>query len=199
MYIRRKVFSVALDEAGEEKLFSTCDIINEDDYLQEMMYSEEAAAEEAKEKLIKRLAKGAKALPGKAWGYAKEHPYKTGGAALGAAGLAGLGVYGYKKLKKRKAEKAESYYDELEDRMYADPEVADAVQEVVDSNLPQEQKEKLLKRLAKGLKAAPGKAWGYAKEHPYKTAAGVAGAAGLTGLGVYGYRKLKNRKAKKGE
>lgn len=107
MYIRRKVFSVALDEAGEERLFSTCDIINEDDYLQEMMYSDEAVSEEQKEKLLKRIAKGAKALPGKAWGYAKDHPYKAGAAALGTVGLIGGGVYGYRKLKNRKAKKGE--------------------------------------------------------------------------------------------
>lgn len=40
MYIRRKVFSVALDEYGEERLFSTNEIINEDDYLDEVMYSD---------------------------------------------------------------------------------------------------------------------------------------------------------------
>lgn len=40
MYIRRKVFSVALDEYGEERLFSTNEIINEDDYLNEVMYSD---------------------------------------------------------------------------------------------------------------------------------------------------------------
>lgn len=40
MYIRRKVFSVALDEYGEERYFSTNEIINEDDYLDEMLYSD---------------------------------------------------------------------------------------------------------------------------------------------------------------
>lgn len=40
MYIRRKVFSVALDENGEERYFSTNEIINEDDYLDEVMYSD---------------------------------------------------------------------------------------------------------------------------------------------------------------
>ena len=40
MYIRRKVFSVALDEYGEERYFSTNEIINEDDYLDEVLYSD---------------------------------------------------------------------------------------------------------------------------------------------------------------
>ena len=35
MYIRRKVFSIALDEYGEERYFSTNEIINEDNYLNE--------------------------------------------------------------------------------------------------------------------------------------------------------------------
>ena len=39
MYIRRKVFSIALDENGEERYFSTNEIINEEDYLSEVMYS----------------------------------------------------------------------------------------------------------------------------------------------------------------
>ena len=35
MYIRRKVFSVVTDENGEEKLFSTTEFINEEEYLKE--------------------------------------------------------------------------------------------------------------------------------------------------------------------
>ena len=41
MYIRRKVFSVALDEYGEERYFSTNEFLNEDSYLDEIMYSSE--------------------------------------------------------------------------------------------------------------------------------------------------------------
>lgn len=40
MYIRRKVFSVAIDEMGEEKYFSTNEIISEENYLNEVMYSD---------------------------------------------------------------------------------------------------------------------------------------------------------------
>lgn len=40
MYIRRKVFSVAVDENGEERYFSINEVINEEDYLNEVMYSD---------------------------------------------------------------------------------------------------------------------------------------------------------------
>ena len=40
MYIRRKVFSVAVDENGEERYFSTNEIIDEENYLDEVMYSD---------------------------------------------------------------------------------------------------------------------------------------------------------------
>ena len=39
MYIRRKVFSVILDENGDERSFSTNEFISEEDYLSEIMYS----------------------------------------------------------------------------------------------------------------------------------------------------------------
>lgn len=39
MYIRRKVFSIITDENGEERLFSTTEFINEDDYLSERLYT----------------------------------------------------------------------------------------------------------------------------------------------------------------
>ena len=41
MYITRKVFSIAIDENGEERYFSTNEIINEESYLRELMYSGE--------------------------------------------------------------------------------------------------------------------------------------------------------------
>lgn len=48
MYIRRKVFSVAVDENGEERYFSTNEIINEEDYLDEVMYNDLGEREFAK-------------------------------------------------------------------------------------------------------------------------------------------------------
>ena len=53
MYIRRKVFSTYIDETGEEKLFSTTEIMSEESYL-ERLYSE---SEEQKEFTSIRKAK----------------------------------------------------------------------------------------------------------------------------------------------
>ena len=56
MYIRRKVFSVAVDESGEERYFSTNEIINEEDYLDEVMYSKHVhETETKKDKKMDRL------------------------------------------------------------------------------------------------------------------------------------------------
>lgn len=49
MYIRRKVFSTVIDENGEERYFSTNEIINEEDYLNEVMYSEPSNEELVKD------------------------------------------------------------------------------------------------------------------------------------------------------
>ena len=100
MYIRRKVFSVALDENGEERYFSTNEIINEEDYLDEVMYSDYDeddyldeymySDEEEGEKPKKKLSKGEKA------------------AIYTGAGLtaAGGGIYGAKKLGRHMQDKA---------------------------------------------------------------------------------------------
>lgn len=61
MYIRRKAFSIAYDENGEEKLFSTTEIMSEEAYL-EKLYSENeeqkefASVRDAK-KFVKQWAK----------------------------------------------------------------------------------------------------------------------------------------------
>ena len=49
MYIRRKAFSIAIDENGEERYFSTNEIINEENYLEEVMYSEPSNEELVKD------------------------------------------------------------------------------------------------------------------------------------------------------
>ena len=82
MYIRRKVFSVAIDENGEEKLFSTTEIMSEDSYL-EKAYAEAEA--EKKSSTGKKVAIGA------------------GATAAGTAGLAVGGSYGAGKLADRLA------------------------------------------------------------------------------------------------
>ena len=87
MYIRRKVFSVAYDETtGEEKLFSTTEIISEEAYM-EKLYAE---AEEEKSR-----GKGAAIGAGIA----------AGTVGTGAAGLYGAGKLGKHLQKKRVMEK----------------------------------------------------------------------------------------------
>ena len=78
MYIRRKVFSVALDEYGEERYFSTNEIMGEEDYLDEVMYSDDE-----KSHLGRNIAIG------------------TGAAAA----LGGGGIYAAKKIGKKMVEK----------------------------------------------------------------------------------------------
>jgi len=76
MYIRRKVFSVAYDEVtGEEKLFSTTEILSEDAYM-EKLYAE--VEEEEKKNRIKGSAIGA-------------------GVAATGVGVGAAGAYGLKK------------------------------------------------------------------------------------------------------
>jgi len=74
MYIRRKAFSVAIDENGEEKLFSTTEIINEDSYL-EKLYAE---AEKMSKKEFEKTNKDIKSN------------YKKG---LGHSAVAGVNAY----------------------------------------------------------------------------------------------------------
>lgn len=81
MYIRRKVFSVAIDENGEEKLFSTTEIMSEESYL-EKAYAEAEA--EKKSSTGKKVAIGAGAT-----------------AAAGAGGIYGAGKLGEKIRKNR--------------------------------------------------------------------------------------------------
>ena len=82
MYIRRKVFSVALDEGGEERYFSTNEIINEEAYLDELMYSAKKK-EETKGNLGKKVALGA-----------------AGTAGVGLAGIYGADAIGKAMVKK---------------------------------------------------------------------------------------------------
>jgi len=76
MYIKRKVFSTYIDEYGEERLFSSSEYVDEGDYLDEMMYSDD-------DHLARNIALG------------------TAGA--GAAGIAGAKLVGKKMVKDNKA------------------------------------------------------------------------------------------------
>ena len=114
MLIVRDVYFSAYDENGEEKLYSTTELISEKDYM-EKLYAE-AAAEEAKKSAGEKL-KGAKsALVDKAKGAgkwakdlavkgvdaAKAHPVKTALGATTAVAVPVASVAGYKYYKKHK-------------------------------------------------------------------------------------------------
>jgi hypothetical protein len=92
MYIRRKVFSVAIDESGEEKLFSTTEIMSEDSYL-EKIYAEAEA--EKKSSTGKKVAIGAGAT-----------------AAAGAGGIYGAGKLGEKMVKSAAKKAKDQVYND---------------------------------------------------------------------------------------
>ena len=88
MYIRRKVFSVAIDAAtGEEKLFSVNEVMNAETYQKTFAKKEEEEEEKKSRKVANGAAKGA-------------------AATAGAAGVGAVGVYGAKKLTDRGLRKA---------------------------------------------------------------------------------------------
>lgn len=61
MIIRRNVYFSAIDEqTGEERLYSTTELIDEESYLNEMMYSEEDEEKEFSEKKEKKMRLGDK-------------------------------------------------------------------------------------------------------------------------------------------
>lgn len=119
MLIVRDVYFSAYDENGEERLYSTTELISEEDYM-EKLYAEAAAAEEAKkgagEKLksaksaivdkAKAKAKGAgkwaKDLAVKGVDAVKAHPVKTAIGATTAVAVPVASVAGYKYYKKHK-------------------------------------------------------------------------------------------------
>ena len=88
MYIRRKVFSVCLDENGEERLFSTNEVISEESYLKMFAEKEEK----------KGMSKG------------KKRALIAAGAVAGtAAGLYGANKLGHHMLKKNAESKMGKY------------------------------------------------------------------------------------------
>ena len=203
MYIRRKVFSVAFDENGEERYFSTNEIINEEDYLDEVLYSEKKKKEK-KSHLGRNIALG----------------------TAGTAALAGGGIYGAKKIGanqealwkavqlagRDKSGMTSMELDALK-KIKKDKELMKKVKNIrkgkptVDEIGAKIRRGKNLQKPADSItnskvgkwvaeNAGKGNAW--VKAHPYK-AAGAAAAvgAGLTGAGIYGAKKLKERKAEK--
>lgn len=117
MLIVRDVYFSAYDENGEERLYSTTELISEEDYM-EKLYAEAAAAEEAKkwagEKLkgaksaivdkakAKGAGKWAKDLAAKGVDAVKAHPVKTAIGATTAVAVPVASVAGYKYYKKHK-------------------------------------------------------------------------------------------------
>jgi hypothetical protein len=98
MYIRRKVFSTVLDEDGQERLFSSNEIINEEDYLNELMYSEDYDDLNYTDRVanfldknpitIKKLREERREYMGKGKGKGRGwSAAKSAGAALTGAGL----------------------------------------------------------------------------------------------------------------
>lgn len=85
MYIRRKVFSVVTDENGEEKLFSTTEFINENEYLENLSNEKYFSEDEENDGLSKKQ--------------------KAAIATAVTAALATTAVIGGKKLKNRLGKK----------------------------------------------------------------------------------------------
>ena len=215
MYIRRKVFSVALDENGEERYFSTNEIINEEDYLDEVLYSED------EEGYLDEVQYSEEEEPKK-----KSHLGRN--IALGTAGtaaLAGGGIYGAKKIganqealwkavqlaERDKSGMTSTELDALK-KIKKDKELMKKVKNIrkgkptVDEIGAKIRRGKNLQKPADSItnskvgkwvaeNAGKGNAW--VKAHPYKAAGGAAAAIGLTGAGIYGVKKLKNRKSNK--
>lgn len=104
MLIVRDVYFSAYDENGEERLYSTTELISEKDYM-EKLYAEAAAAEEAKKSAgekLKGAGKWAKDLAVKGVDAAKAHPVKAALGATTAVAVPVASVAGYKYYKKHK-------------------------------------------------------------------------------------------------
>ena len=197
MYIRRKVFSVALDENGEERYFSTNEIINEEDYLDEVLYSEKKEKEK-KSHLGRNIALG----------------------TAGTAALAGGGIYAadrigknieYKNLAKwaETNPNNEKVLEELEKKIAKGRKLRKPAETIVDSSkyVGEKAKEagKYVGKKAKGASksaedwivnnAKRGDAW--VKANPWKTVGGAAAATAAIGGGIYSAKKLKERKSRK--
>jgi len=173
MYIRRKVFSVALDENGEEKYFSTNEFINEEDYLDEVLFSDDDEESEEKSHRGRNIAIG----------------------AGGAAALTGGGIYGAKKLGQHLSksrtigERGRRLVSHIPgvDMRNRRQKVGDILQKPADWIVA---KTKGSRKYIVNKATGAGK-WISAHSKPLGIAGGVAAA---TGAGYYGYKKVKNSK-----
>ena len=129
MYIRRKAYSVAIDENGEEKLFSTTEIMSEEAYV-EKLYAE-AEKEEKKSSVGKKVAIGA-------------------GATAGTAAAAGGTIYGAKKLGDYIVKKAVK--DLINDKNLSDEQYRKRVKVGVALQEPEKKVEEVSKKVTKKAK-----------------------------------------------
>lgn len=245
MYIRRKVFSVALDENGEERYFSTNEIINEEDYLDEVMYSDYDeddyldeymySDEEEGEKPKKKLSKGEKAAiytgagltaaGGGIYGAKKlgrhmqdkaiekvggrkqnlnlgqnagaRRTYKVGGALAKPAEWIEEGFGATKSGAKKAGEKVKEGAKKAGEKVKEGASNAGAKVKRAGRTVKVVGKRKAGNASYAAKQAAKrGNTW--VKGHAWPTAAGAAAVgAGLTAAGIYGAKKLKERRAEK--
>jgi len=171
MLVKRNVYFSAIDESGEERLYSTNEVISEEDYL-EMLFSDNEDDEDEDSKLAAAIAAA-----------------KGAGAGLGTAGLGAAGMYGAGKLgevirnKRLKAnglaaqEEAKSSLEALVGAGKTVKAAGSKEAGLVEKNL---------------LKA------GELLRGNKKIAAGVTTGLGVTGLATgYGVHKVKSHKKRK--
>ena len=148
MYVKRKMYSTYLDDEGYERLFSTTEFMDEDSYLDEMMYSEPEEREYGAvsnfferiglkkkkgiiNKAIDEIAdkmSGKKTLGQKTMDFIKNQKEGAGkfirnhklGLGIGAGTLATAGAaYGGYKLYKHNKDKKSKQFSDLEERDFA--------------------------------------------------------------------------------
>lgn len=174
MYIRRKVFSVATDKYGDERLFSTTEIMDESDYL-ERLY----AAPAKKPKLpAEGSVREAKMLAEQEINAAKAELAKAQSALASAVGK-GSKDNVIKKLEQKVAECRAGV-----DRAVAAKKNIGSFTESLNRNI-----NTLGKKTGRGIEGLGSRVGKYVAEHPYKSA-GIASAVPLTAAGIYGGYKL---------
>ena len=185
MYIRRKVFSVYTDEYGEERYFSTNEIMNEEDYLDELMYSDDESH------VGRNIAIGAGALGATGaglygaarWGNKRpvESEYLAKRGEKAAKTIEGLSE---KQLKKKLTAAGRSIEGLSEAQMKA------AYREILDNKAKESYNKAVNRRVKAGkpwgwLKGKGDQAVNWAKANPKTAALAGIGAAGAAGAGMY--------------
>lgn len=196
MYIRRKVFSVALDEYGEERYFSTNEIINEDAYLDELMYSDyDYDYDERMYAYIAQADREEAAKVGKRIGELKKLEKSGGLNKKQVKELQDLQkkYEGFKAGGRKEVSQSGRQLTAQQKRMHGQINARGKQAE----RAAQAAREAAAAKKAGSIKGRMGNAaksvGNYVKAHPYKAAGiGLAGA-GVVGGTVYGVNKLRNR------